>query len=170
MLVRESFSESNKSTYFLRFFYDVFSFAIVNLIFLNIIFGIIIDTFAELRDEKRMFEEDRKGKCAICSQDKAMFDKQINGFEYHTKTSHNVWNYYYFLYYLINKEETEYTGLESYVHKCLSPPDKIDWIPINKSLATQNNEGDIDEDVDDQLEKVLDTLKKIVEESKNKAS
>ena len=170
MLTRESFSENNRSTYYLRFFYDVFSFAIVNLIFLNIIFGIIIDTFAELRDEKRMFEEDRKGKCAICSLDKTVFDKQINGFEYHTKNSHNVWNYYYFLYYLKNKEETEYTGLESYVHKCLIPPEKIDWMPIAKSIVTQNNEGDTDEDVDDQLEKVLDTLKKIIEDSKKNPS
>ena len=116
MLVRESYSDSNRSTYYLRFFYDFFSFAVVNLIFLNIIFGIIIDTFGELRDEKRQWEEDRKGKCTICSLDKAQFDKHISGFEHHITRDHNVWNYYYFLYYLKNKEETEYTGLESYVH------------------------------------------------------
>jgi hypothetical protein len=70
MMVRESYAQSNRSTYYLRFFYDVLCFAIVNLVFLNIIFGIIIDTFAELRDEKRQFEDDRTGTCTICSLQK----------------------------------------------------------------------------------------------------
>ena len=35
-----------------RFFYDVTFFIIVTTIGLNIVFGIIVDTFSELRDEK----------------------------------------------------------------------------------------------------------------------
>ena len=35
-----------------RFFFDVSFFLMINIIWLNIIFGIIIDTFAELRDDK----------------------------------------------------------------------------------------------------------------------
>ena len=36
----------------LRFFYDVTFFIVVTTIGLNIVFGIIVDTFSELRDEK----------------------------------------------------------------------------------------------------------------------
>ena len=35
-----------------RFFFDVSFFIIVTTIGLNIVFGIIVDTFSELRDEK----------------------------------------------------------------------------------------------------------------------
>ena len=35
-----------------RFFYDITFFIIVTTIGLNIVFGIIVDTFSELRDEK----------------------------------------------------------------------------------------------------------------------
>jgi len=37
-----------------RVLYDVSFFIIINIIWLNIIFGIIIDTFAELRDNKNL--------------------------------------------------------------------------------------------------------------------
>lgn len=35
-----------------RFFYDITFFIIVSTIGLNVVFGIIVDTFSELRDEK----------------------------------------------------------------------------------------------------------------------
>jgi hypothetical protein len=37
--------------YFLKFFINIAFFLLINTIALNIIFGIIIDTFADLRDE-----------------------------------------------------------------------------------------------------------------------
>ena len=45
---------TNSGKYFARFAYDLSFFIIIIIIWLNIIFGIIIDTFAELRDVKRM--------------------------------------------------------------------------------------------------------------------
>ena len=43
---------SNSDIARLRFFYDVTFFIVVTTIGLNIVFGIIVDTFSELRDEK----------------------------------------------------------------------------------------------------------------------
>lgn len=37
------------------------------------------------------------------------------GYTYHIKEDHNLWKYLFFIAYLREKEETEYTGLESYV-------------------------------------------------------
>lgn len=37
-----------------RVVYDLSYYIIINIIWMNIIFGIIIDTFAELRDEKKL--------------------------------------------------------------------------------------------------------------------
>ena len=40
----------------IRFFFDITFFIIVTTIGLNIVFGIIVDTFSELRDEKVQFD------------------------------------------------------------------------------------------------------------------
>ena len=49
-------SWNNKNEFYLRFFFDMFFFVIVTFTLLNIIFGIIIDTFAELRDAKKKID------------------------------------------------------------------------------------------------------------------
>jgi len=40
-------------------------------VLLNIIFGIIIDTFGDLRDERNDLEAEILTKCYICGQDKS---------------------------------------------------------------------------------------------------
>ena len=52
--------------YGLRMAFDFSFFVIVVVILLNIIFGIIIDTFAELRAEKQKVEEEIRTRCFIC--------------------------------------------------------------------------------------------------------
>ena len=53
----------------LRFIYDLTFFLIVIvIIFQNLIFGVIIDTFADLRAEKNRKEEQLKNDCFICGE------------------------------------------------------------------------------------------------------
>jgi hypothetical protein len=63
-------SYEKKTEYYLRIVFDLSFFLIVVIILLNIIFGIIIDTFAELRDNKRQMDDDMKNKCFICNIDR----------------------------------------------------------------------------------------------------
>ncbi len=44
----------NSENYYSRALFDLTFFIIIIIIWLNIIFGIIIDTFAELRDKKKV--------------------------------------------------------------------------------------------------------------------
>lgn len=67
MLIRQSYSEENRERFIVRFFYDVTVFLIVNVCFMNMISGIIIDTFAELRDEKNSTEANKRNICFVCS-------------------------------------------------------------------------------------------------------
>ena len=46
--------------------YDMVFFFVVIIIVLNLIFGVIIDTFADLRSEKQQKEEILKNTCFIC--------------------------------------------------------------------------------------------------------
>lgn len=51
-----------------RVIYDLLFFFIVIIIVLNLIFGVIIDTFADLRSEKQKKEEILKTTCFICGR------------------------------------------------------------------------------------------------------
>lgn len=72
----------------MRFIYDISFFCLITVIFLNIIFGIIIDTFGGLRDEKNAMSEDMKQKCYICGLDRVFFDKDCGGFDNHIEKDH----------------------------------------------------------------------------------
>lgn len=65
-----AYSQENATYYAIRFFYDLLFFASINIVFLNIIFGIIVDTFAELRESKNKMDEDKKTICFICGVDR----------------------------------------------------------------------------------------------------
>lgn len=51
-----------------RVVYDMLFFFIIIIIVLNLIFGVIIDTFADLRSEKQNKEEILKNTCFICGK------------------------------------------------------------------------------------------------------
>lgn len=51
-----------------RVVYDLLFFFLVIIIVLNLIFGVIIDTFADLRSEKQRKEEVLKTTCFICGE------------------------------------------------------------------------------------------------------
>lgn len=123
--------------YLRRTLYDFLFWAIMIVIFLNILFGIIIDTFAELRDDKSKKEEDMRTKCLICGIDSYTFDRYGSGFTAHVKLEHNMWQYLYFLHHLRRKEATEYTGQESYVAQCVANGD-ISFFPAGKCTSLKN--------------------------------
>uniref|UniRef100_A0A3P9P1U2 Ryanodine receptor 2 n=1 Tax=Poecilia reticulata TaxID=8081 RepID=A0A3P9P1U2_POERE len=100
-----------------RIVFDITFFFFVVVILLAIIQGLIIDAFGELRDQQEQVKEDMETKCFICGIGSEYFDKIPHGFETHTLQEHNLANYLFFLMYLINKDETEHTGQESYVWK-----------------------------------------------------
>ncbi|RLW01833.1 hypothetical protein DV515_00007631 [Chloebia gouldiae] len=98
-----------------RVVYDLLFYFIVIIIVLNLIFGVIIDTFADLRSEKQKKEEILKTTCFICGLERDKFDNKTVSFEEHIKAEHNMWHYLYFIVLVKVKDPTEYTGPESYV-------------------------------------------------------
>ena len=94
-----------------RALFDFAFFLIIVVIILNIVFGIIIDTFAQLRDQKHSIEEDTRKYCLICGQAANLFDRSVEGgFSQHVAEAHNMWQYLYFMVHLRHKSEDEYTG------------------------------------------------------------
>ena len=74
--------------YVAAFFFVVLFHIFVIWIMINLFFGIIVDTFAALREKAYKIEEDKRNTCFICqiTRDRAM-NKNIN--------FKNYFNYYY---------------------------------------------------------------------------
>nr|CCC92047.1 conserved hypothetical protein [Trypanosoma congolense IL3000] len=120
-----------------RLSYDLIFFALVNVVFLNIMFGIIIDTFGELRDSRRERENDLMSTCFICGLDADTLEKgQVGGFGAHVGQAHNMWMYLYFTHYLRHKNPDDFTGQESYVHEKIQRND-LSFFPDEDCVALQ---------------------------------
>ncbi|KAM3129578.1 hypothetical protein pb186bvf_018329 [Paramecium bursaria] len=112
----------------IKFIYDTLYFVFFALLFTNIVSGIMIDTFAELRDERQKIEDDKKNMCFICGLDRATLEKNGQTFEVHIHNDnlHYLWNYIFYIYCLQNKDSTEYSGLE-YAISDMIEKDDISW-------------------------------------------
>uniref|UniRef100_A0A1I8HB83 Inositol 1,4,5-trisphosphate receptor n=1 Tax=Macrostomum lignano TaxID=282301 RepID=A0A1I8HB83_9PLAT len=103
-----------ESRFLLRVLYDLCFYFIVIIIVLNLIFGVIIDTFADLRQEKQEKEEILRNSCFICGLNRSSFENREVSFEQHVQRDHNLWHYLYFVILVRVKDHTEFTGPESY--------------------------------------------------------
>jgi len=130
------------------------------------LFGIIIDTFGELRTKGEATQEDMDNKCFICGVDRGEFDRNASvDFEYHVTVEHNLWNYLAFNMNLRCKKQTEYTGPEQYVYEMIQ---KKDWTFIPHLQALSFKDENASEDQHSQIlllfkeiEKVTAVMKKM---------
>uniref|UniRef100_A0A671RHD7 Inositol 1,4,5-trisphosphate receptor n=1 Tax=Sinocyclocheilus anshuiensis TaxID=1608454 RepID=A0A671RHD7_9TELE len=139
-----------------RVVYDLLFFFIVIIIVLNLIFGVIIDTFADLRSEKQRKEEILKTTCFICGLERDKFDNKTVSFEEHIKSEHNMWHYLYFLVLVKVKDPTEYTGPESYVAQMIKEKN-LDWFPRMRAMSLVSSEGESEQNEIRSLQERLDT-------------
>ncbi|XP_060552412.1 inositol 1,4,5-trisphosphate receptor type 2-like [Ruditapes philippinarum] len=114
--------------------YHVSFFIFITTIGLNIIFGIIVDTFSELRDLKWTAESDMRDTCFICSRNSYDFEHHGNGFEQHVRHEHNMWAYIFFFIHLDGTKLNDYTALEMYVFKHLQK-ENYDFFPLDRALS-----------------------------------
>jgi hypothetical protein len=103
------------------FFFYLFVWFITNLILLNVILAIIVDSFSQLRDRRLAYDEDKYQRCLVCSIAREVFDRAVakhfkrskskrklanNSFKAHTEEDHNPKNYLFFLIYLQSLHKT----------------------------------------------------------------
>jgi inositol 1,4,5-triphosphate receptor type 1 len=129
----------SESSYFARVIYDLLFFFIIIIIVLNLIFGVIIDTFADLRSEKQEKEDILKNTCFICGLHRSVFCNKVVSFEDHIKNEHNMWDYFNFIAHLKVKDSTEFTGPESYVHQMIEARN-LDWFPKQRTSSLNRDE------------------------------
>ncbi|XP_056413537.1 inositol 1,4,5-trisphosphate receptor type 3 isoform X2 [Hyla sarda] len=144
-----------------RVIFDLLFFFIVIIIVLNLIFGVIIDTFADLRSEKQKKEEVLKTTCFICGLERDKFDNKTVSFEEHIKEEHNIWNYLYFIVLVRVKNKTDYTGPESYVAQMIKSKN-LDWFPRMRAMSLVSNEGEGEQNEIRSLQDKLNSTMRLV--------
>jgi hypothetical protein len=125
-----------------RFFLDL-SYYICMIIVLNIIKGITVDTFVELRSRKEERLRRTTEFCFICGLPKLTFNKlkENNAWNNHITQCHNMWNYLFFIIYLWEQDRDDDDGLELYVRGAIEKKN-IAWFPMLKSLDINSEKVD----------------------------
>jgi hypothetical protein len=122
---------------------------ILMIIMINIVSGIIIDTFGSLREETKQLKDDIDNFCFVCGSDRESLDKLgvgKNGFTEHVRKDHYMWNYLYYMAYLEDKDHLELTGIESLILEKIKIED-ISWFPCHRALILEkklNKASDLD--------------------------
>lgn len=79
-----------------KYLFDITYNILVIVIMVAIITGIIIDTFADLRDTRNEVQDDMDSLCFICSLPREIFERSRIKFSDHTDQDHNPWNYVFY--------------------------------------------------------------------------
>ena len=130
----------NVHTY--RWIFDV-SFFMVTFTMWNILKGITIDTFVELKQDQDARTEETTERCYICGINKLDFNRALNSrnaFDEHIKIDQNMWNYVYYYIFIQLQDKDDDDGLEYYVRHCIdATPTDLSWFPMNKAIRMMDH-------------------------------
>lgn len=156
-------TSKSDSLYGLRTIFDLFFFIIVIIVLLNIIFGIIIDTFGELRDKRKKIEEDINNVCVICGKQKFEFELRGSGWNEHIQLEHNLFSYLAYIIYIRRKPFSECDGLEKSV-KLKIRDDNVSFLPKTAMCfvkETEEGENSMLKEIDQGIRNIEKVITKI---------
>lgn len=120
-----------------RFFFDLLFFISINLILLGIFFGIIVDSFANYRDQISKRHKDTRDTCLTCELSRAQLERKRIDFNQHQKKDHYIFKYYYYLEYLRWKPLVYYDGIDIYISEAMESINKSRWIPHQRTMSLE---------------------------------
>lgn len=129
----------NHENYAALTIFQLLAFIIINVIFLNVIFGIIIDTFSALREEAQLRKDDTDNVCFICGFTNVDFSKKNADFDVHLTEEHDPWKYVNFIYHMKKTGISELNGLEQFSFDCYAALN-TQWLPIGNTRYLEADE------------------------------
>jgi hypothetical protein len=126
------------SAYPMRVMYDSVFFVWVGIVLVNIIVGLMVDTFSSIREEKQSRAESLDTICFVCGTLRRSYDDmnlapEAPSFDLHISLEHDPWTYVYYLAYLKKKGYEDDSGIESYVREEVAKK-SLRWIPSRTSF------------------------------------
>ena len=133
----------NEGAYMGRFTFDLSFYILIIVFLLNIVFGIIIDTFRLLRIKSGNRDWDINNKCFICGSTRENLEMKNQNFDDHCENKHNLWSYIYYIILLKTSNAQDLNAVNSYA---LDKIEKklIGWIPSEDSIEgeAEGEEGE----------------------------
>jgi len=147
LITRISF-ERNKGRYMGRLFYDIIYFILVIVLMLELVFGIIVETFRDLRIEETHHDYDKANICFICGIKKDDLEKNRQNFQEHCEKVHNIWNYINYILRLKFSDPQDLNAINSFALENIEMK-RISWVPLiekNQSPDLGNHEEESTEE------------------------
>ena len=141
-----------------QFLFNLTFFFFINIIALNMLFGIIIDGFGKLRDKEFEMENALSRFCLVCSIQKTDLEAKGIDFFFHTNIQHNIEDYVAYMIRLhINSHNLQHDLDFVIWSKILRY--NISWFPnLRTKFLQSTKQGEIEEK--SQNEKMLDNIKR----------
>ena len=143
-------------------FFDLMFWIIVTIVLLNCVFGIMVDTFAKLREQEEAQNDALNNYCFICCTNRVEFATSRE-FTEHCNEEHNLLHYVFLVQYVTSLPAMERGGFENYVLRCLKNGVES-WMPIGECSRLQLEDGeDGSSDEDDNDEPIALLMKAVME-------
>ncbi len=130
--------------YFERYIHDMIFFVAVILMLMNMINGVIVSAFGQIREETTALEDDVKNVCFICGARRDDLEEEKIDYDEHIR-KHNLKTYVRYLISLILTEQSDMNEDQYYINNCLQS-DNVDFFPKHVSTNEDSEEEDEDED------------------------
>ena len=94
-----------------RYVYDTVTAFFILILIGGIFLGIIIDSFAQLREKKAKVIEDKNTVCFICGETKNDIDQKGSvrqDFRHHVRYKHHLWDYLFFIATIRSKDPNDF--------------------------------------------------------------
>ena len=124
--------------FYIEFILEMLIFILVMLVLMNMITGIIVDSFQKLREKKNEESELKENTCYICSLHREKFEKRGIKFENHTEVEHNVINYFNYIFKVKTTDESDLNSLDYQVMQSVKNR-RTDFFPVNTCLSLSSN-------------------------------
>eukprot|EP00622_Pseudochattonella_farcimen_P001912 FR736729.1.p1 GENE.FR736729.1~~FR736729.1.p1 ORF type:complete len:158 (+),score=42.33 FR736729.1:2-475(+) len=114
-------------------------FLVVGVVPFDIVTGIILDKFGELREDSAARADYFSSTAFISGIENSAYEEVDSSFKFDVlnEEDQNRWAYVYFLAHLAKKGRAEYNGAETMVFKAIEEND-TSWMPSNKSYFWQD--------------------------------
>lgn len=137
----EPYVYGEDSKFPLKLVFDLSYFIFINTIILNIVFGVIIDTFGDMRDEAFRRQEILDNTCLVCLNQKQDMESEGFYFGNHVRVLHRIWDYVDYVVYLRSKNKADLSYVEEEALKSYQKK-SAEWLPVKDSLYLSNEDED----------------------------
>ena len=169
-MVRISF-ERNTGLYSTRIIYDISYFLICIIIMIDLVFGIILGTFSDMREKERKHDSDKINNCFVCHINRETVEKRKEDFKYHRDKKHNLWNYVHYMIFLKFSEIHELNAMNSFARHNLDLKN-ICFLPSHEDNyeegeEIEEKEEEKIEEEEEESESESDSINSAIEEEEN---